>query len=206
MQVLREREIEKTTIKVDPRDMSAMRQAEKLAKDTDSDIDLRKEQQAAQNADMTVIAHSIKGVLEQATRDSGMDVSVAEVQNISGSGFSITVQHPNEHTETYKFTLDERGVLTVQSDSYLPEKIVDLGQIGTSPSGEVFINTEVAKGNLIDYLSITPLSTLPTQAKPNQIFEKIRKTKKLREGISIQPTHTQKLNSAVKLLKTLKKL
>ncbi len=159
MQYIREREQEKTTVKVDPRDMSAVRQAEKIAKATDSDIDLTKEQQGSSSANMTVLAKELRGLLENALRQSGMEVSVSEIQDVTEDSFSINIEHPNENVETYKFTVDAANNLSISSQDYLQGQTVELGEVGVKASGEPMISTEVIEAGLISYFSATPLST-----------------------------------------------
>lgn len=161
MQTLKERD-QKTTIKVDPKDTMAMRQATRLAKDTDSDIDLTAEQEEISSSDLSTLSTEVKSILVDALRESGMEVSVSEVQDIQNNSFQISIEHPNEHTEVYKFTVTGDSKLTVSSKDYLSDKVVELGEVGIKASGEPMITPEIVKSNMIEYFTRTAISSDPS--------------------------------------------
>lgn len=161
MQYIREREQEKTTVKVDPRDMAAVRQAEKIARATDSDIDLTKEQSSNSSVNLNTIAKELRGLMEEALRQSGMEVSVSGIEDVTKDSFNINIQHPNENVETYKFTVNPVNMLSVSSQDYLAGEVAELGEVGVKASGEPIINREIIKSELINYFSATFLTTDP---------------------------------------------
>lgn len=160
MQYLREQE-SKVTIKVDPKDSSAIRQAQKIAADTDSDIELKKEQNGGSSINLTTVAKELRGLMEEALRQSGMEVSVSGIENVTKDSFNITIKHPNDNVESYKFTVNPANMLSISSEDYLAGEVVELGEVGVKASGEPIVNREIVKSELVNYFSTTPLSTDP---------------------------------------------
>lgn len=161
MQTLRERD-QKTTIKVDPKDISAVRQATRLAKDTNSDIDLTAEQEGISTSNLNLLATEVKSMLVDALRESGMEVSVSEIEDIENNSFKINIVHPNDHTETYKFAVTGDNKLTISSKDYLNNQVVVLGEIRIKASGEPMLNPEIIKSNMIEYFTRTTISSDPS--------------------------------------------
>lgn len=159
MQYLREQD--KPVIKVDPKNLSAVKQAQKVAKATDSDIELKTEQGPNSSLNLTTVAKELRGLLEDALRQSGMEVSVSDIKDVTADSFSITIEHPNDNVETYKFSIDPTNILSISSESYLDGQTAELGEIGVKASGEPIVNTEIIKSELVTYFSATPLSTDP---------------------------------------------
>lgn len=160
MQYLREQE-SKVTIKVDPKDSSAVRQAQKIAADTNSDIELKKEQSAASSVNLSTVAKELRGLMEEALRQSGMEVSVSSIGDVTNDSFTISIEHPNDNVETYTFTVNPTNILSISSKDYLGGEVVELGEIGVKASGEPIVNREIIKSELVSYFSATPLSTDP---------------------------------------------
>ena len=159
MQYLREQD--KVTIKVDPKDMSAIKQAQKVAAATDSDVELKKEQNGGSSVNLTTVAKELRGLMEEALRQSGMEVSVSGIEDVTKDSFNITIEHPNENVETYKFTVDPAKMLSISSEDYLGGEVVELGEVGVKASGEPIVNREIIKSELVNYFSATPLTTDP---------------------------------------------
>ena len=159
MQYLREQD--KVTIKVDPKDMSAIKQAQKVAAATDSDIELKKEQNGVGSVNLSTVAKELRGLMEEALRQSGMEVSVSGIEDVTKDSFNITIEHPNENVETYRFTVDSINMLSISSEDYLGGEVVELGEVGVKASGEPIVNREIIKSELVNYFSATPLSTDP---------------------------------------------
>lgn len=203
------REQEKTTVKVDPRDASAMRQAEKLAKMTDSDIDLRKEEQSLDTTNTTVIAKLLKSLLEDALRESGMEISSSQIQNIQEGSFAIEVQHPNEHTELYEFVIENGNKINISSRDYLEGQSKELGEVGVKASGEPVLNSIVVKSNLVDYFTTSPLTVdtdLEFEDDSIQEIQKIkklyRKVKTLAESNRLSSVHKRKIQNITHYIRT----
>lgn len=159
MQYLREQEDEQV-VRVDGNNSSAVQQAQKIAAKTGFDIKVEREEQKTKTSlDLTIIAKELRGLLEGALRQSGMEVSVSEIKDVTEESFSISIDHPNENSETYKFTVNNANILFISSQDYLQGQVVELGEVGVKASGEPMISREVVQSALVKYFSETMLTT-----------------------------------------------
>lgn len=159
MQYLREQD--KPVIKVDGSNLSATQQALKNAAKTGFDIKIENEEGDANHLNLTTVAKELRSLLEEALRQSGMEVSISGIKDVTKDSFNITIEHPNANVETYRFTVDAVNTLSISSQDYLGGEVVELGEVGVKASGEPIINREIIKSELVKYFSATPLSTDP---------------------------------------------
>lgn len=163
-QALSEFANKRTRIAVDPTDTISVRKAVDLAKkDKTLDIEFKGKQDKLREdtkTNINSIATIIRSILEEALRASSMEVSISEVQNITSNSFTIQIEHPNKHKETYKFSLDVNNNLSVKSPQYLKGMVKNLGQVKVQASSEVLANEDLIKGNLVDYFTKSTTSSM----------------------------------------------
>lgn len=156
------------------------RTAEKLAK-RGVNVKLTNEQEGITSSDLNNLAKEIRTVLVDALRDSGMEVSLSDIQDVSANSFSIEIEHPNENKEVYTFSITSDNKLTITSKDYLAGRVVGIGNVAIKASGEPIVNSEVTKSDLVKYFTRSTLSKEPTQVD-QEIMEDHNKTGTLSIG------------------------